>query len=325
MEIFQNTIVKLIVRQGTNSERKTIMLNSGELGYSTDTERLFVGNGYLNGGVLVGNLFKGKASDVTTFAPCEIGDMAFNTDKNKLVYVKTNDGSTLSDWEDLTTGIISSGDQYINVTNDYTISLNSLSAGIISNDIVASGSPIYMDNDGRLDMNIQFPLVNSGGNLTVDTTLLVNTIYPIGAIYLSYNNTNPAVLFPGTAWAQIAQGMFIAGIGTSSDINSYTKTISAGNNAGVYRINIPLPPHRHGIGRFTDAGNNDAWFTYGDWDDGSTNTGRLIIGEKTGTAIAPIPGSPWGMKSSLPVETGVPTVSAISPPAYGVYMWRRVS
>lgn len=312
MEIFQNTIVKLIVRQGTNSERKTIMLNSGELGYSTDTERLFVGNGYLNGGVLVGNLFKGKSSDVTTFSPCEIGDMAFDTDKNKLVYVKTNDGSTLSDWEDLTTGIISSGDQYINVANDYTISLNSLSAGIISNDIVASGSPIYMDNDGRLDMNIQFPLVNSGGNLTVDTTLLVDTIYPVGAIYLSYNNTNPSVLFAGTAWLQVAQGMFIAGIGTGTDINTNTRTISAGNNAGEYRHTLTIaemPSHNHKLTNTYTSGSDD-------------NAG---YGPNFGSSSRALGYSGLECGSLSMSAVGGGQSHNISPPAYGVYMWRRVS
>lgn len=325
MEIFQNTIVKLIVRQGANSDRKNIVLTSGELGYTTDSERLYVGNGYLSGGVVVGNLFKGKTADLTSFAPCEIGDMAYSIDKNKLVYVKNNDGSLLSDWDDLSVGTFTSGDEYIDISTNYEISLNPLSAGILTSDTVASNSPIYIDPNGRLELRYQSPIIKSGNQLTVDISGIINTIYPVGAIYLSYNNVNPGILFAGTTWVQEGQGRYIAGVGSNTDTYGVSKTIASGINAGVYNININVPPHRHGMGRFTELYNNDAWFIYGDWDDGSTNTAKLIIGEERGTNIAPINGSPMGMKTSLPVETSVPTISSVAPPSYGLYIWRRTA
>ena len=49
-----DTIVKLIVRSGTNSDRVGIILSQGELGYATDTKRLFVGDGLTAGGNAVG-------------------------------------------------------------------------------------------------------------------------------------------------------------------------------------------------------------------------------------------------------------------------------
>lgn len=45
VEITENTIIRSLVRKGTNSQRQQIVLEEGELGYTTDTERLFVGNG----------------------------------------------------------------------------------------------------------------------------------------------------------------------------------------------------------------------------------------------------------------------------------------
>jgi len=45
-----DTIVKLIVRSGTNSDRIGIILSQGELGYATDTKRLFAGDGLTAGG-----------------------------------------------------------------------------------------------------------------------------------------------------------------------------------------------------------------------------------------------------------------------------------
>lgn len=99
IQILNNTLIKLIARQGTDTERKNTLLNSGEFGFTTDTERLFIGNGADNGGVLVGNKFKGSGPDITIFSPSEIGDTAYNTDTLILYRLKENDGTSLSDWE----------------------------------------------------------------------------------------------------------------------------------------------------------------------------------------------------------------------------------
>lgn len=97
--ITNDTLLKLLARQGTDAERLNVLLNSGEFAFTTDTERLFIGNGADNGGVLVGNVFKGSNPDITTFSPAEIGDLAYNNDAKILYRLSTNDGSSLSDWE----------------------------------------------------------------------------------------------------------------------------------------------------------------------------------------------------------------------------------
>lgn len=51
------SIIKLKVRRGTDSQRQRVVLEQGELGFTVDTQRLFVGNGVLSGGVVVGNIF----------------------------------------------------------------------------------------------------------------------------------------------------------------------------------------------------------------------------------------------------------------------------
>jgi len=99
ISITNDTILKLLSRQGTNAERLNVLLNSGEFAFTTDTERLFIGNGADNGGVLTGNVFKGSNSDITTFSPAEIGDLAYNSDTNVLYRLSTSEGSLLSDWE----------------------------------------------------------------------------------------------------------------------------------------------------------------------------------------------------------------------------------
>lgn len=55
--ISENTPFRLIVRKGTNSERLSCLLAEGELGYTTDTNRLYIGDGATLGGNLIGNKF----------------------------------------------------------------------------------------------------------------------------------------------------------------------------------------------------------------------------------------------------------------------------
>ena len=57
--------------------------------------------------------------------------------------------------------------------------------------------------------------IQSGYLKTKSGVQLMTTVpYPVGAIYLSINNTNPGVLFGGT-WEQIAQGRTLVGVDTS--------------------------------------------------------------------------------------------------------------
>ena len=74
IQILENTLLKLLVRRGTNEDRKQITLETGELGYATDTKRLYIGDGVTGGGVLVGNKWAGNAADLTTLAPVMTGD-----------------------------------------------------------------------------------------------------------------------------------------------------------------------------------------------------------------------------------------------------------
>ena len=85
MEILQNSILKLIIRQGSDTDRRSIILDSGELGYTVDTTRLFVGDGFLSGGRVVGNLFRGAAPTITDASlwPALYGDYAFASDHKK--------------------------------------------------------------------------------------------------------------------------------------------------------------------------------------------------------------------------------------------------
>lgn len=80
--------------------------------------------------------------------------------------------------------------------------------------------------------------IQSGYLKTKNGVQLMTTVpYPIGAIYLSVDNTNPSKLFGGT-WEQIAKGRTLVGVDTSdTDFNTVKKT-----GGSKY-----LQKHSHGI------------------------------------------------------------------------------
>jgi hypothetical protein len=63
IEITSESVVKILVRRGTDSERQLTTLTEGELGYCVDTQRLFIGDGITKGGIVAGNKFLGFVSD----------------------------------------------------------------------------------------------------------------------------------------------------------------------------------------------------------------------------------------------------------------------
>ena len=74
------------------------------------------------------------------------------------------------------------------------------------------------------------------GALTVngDVALpkLLNKIYPVGAVYITYNNINPSTFLGGT-WEQFGQGRTLIGEGTGND-GSTSMSFTANDTGGEY-------------------------------------------------------------------------------------------
>lgn len=68
-------------------------------------------------------------------------------------------------------------------------------------------------------------------------------VYPVGAIYMSVNSTNPASLFGGT-WEQIAKGQFLAGV------NADDADFTAGKTGGVKSNSLS---HTHTVNNHTHS------------------------------------------------------------------------
>jgi hypothetical protein len=88
------SVVKLKVRRGTDVERNLITLDEGEIGYTTDTKRLFVGDGSTVGGVAAGSKYVTAMAGITA-GPLGVqtGDLVFDS-TTSLFFVLTGNPAT---------------------------------------------------------------------------------------------------------------------------------------------------------------------------------------------------------------------------------------
>lgn len=140
-------------------------------------------------------------------------------------------------------------------------------------------------------------------------TAIADVIYPVGSLFFSTDNTNPGTRMAGTAWVQVAEGKFLAGVGTGTDLNGASHTVTAGDTdtVGEYDHTLTvseIPPHTHPIKNTTQTGNDSNYNRYGDW--GNPNTEQ---------STSPL----------LPDNTGGGQPHNNLPPAFGMYAWERTS
>jgi hypothetical protein len=143
-------LIKFKIRRGTNSQRKTIVLDQGELGYTIDTKRVFVGDSASTGGVVVGNKAFHATTLKTTLTGAEIGDTVL---ENSIYWQLTgNNPAIVSSWMQLSPQTDGTSIRY-----DGTNRLNVLVNGISSNmaTAIADGNTI-IQSGGKLSTNNLF-------------------------------------------------------------------------------------------------------------------------------------------------------------------------
>lgn len=144
-------------------------------------------------------------------------------------------------------------------------------------------------------------------NLKTD---IINTIYPIGSIYISTNSTSPAILFGGS-WVAIS-GKFLLAADNTHVANSIggEETVS---------LNVSnLPAHAHHLSSDTLA-HSFAWGS------GKTNTVHIqnaiaAAGTVDGNRLYTYQNS-W----NITVDTGGNEPHNNMPPYLAVYMWQRTA
>ena len=113
----------------------------------------------------------------------------------------------------------------------------------------------------------------------------------------------------GTSWIQVAEGQFVAGVGTGTDKNGSTHTVTVGDTdtVGEYDQTLTIseiPAHTHPIKNSSKLGTNDNINYYGDH--------SADRGYPQSTDLQPDNAGGGQPHNNLP-------------PAFGMYVWERTA
>lgn len=180
---------------------------------------------------------------------------------------------------------------------------------------ITRGEPIYdygVDKNGENYLNVN-------GGLYIKNKSILNSIYPIGAIYMSVNNVNPGTIFGGT-WTQI-KDTFLLAAG-----NTYT----AGSTGGKAKVNLSvenLPSHTHTGKTHVDGAHVHDSTAYGWMIDGIGNARAAVAEGSSGFgADIRIRNSNSEHQHWFTTDaTGSGTDIENMPPYLTVYVWKRTA
>lgn len=141
-------------------------------------------------------------------------------------------------------------------------------------------------NAFKEEINTKFTTTKEELTELINTTL--DSIYPIGSVYISLTDTNPGTYLKGT-WEQFAQGRTLVGVGEGSD-GTNTQTFDVNDTGGEYKHLLTMKELS-----FIDYG---------------------ALLQQNGSAI--------GVHSHGPGEGGSEKMPLMQP-YYTVYFWKRVS
>jgi hypothetical protein len=234
IEIFENTLLKLLVRRGSNTDRLNVTLGEGELGYTTDNKRLYVGDGQTKGGIVTGNVYLGTRSNVTTFTNAVSGDYALDSDDNKFYIYRGGDPTVNNNWQNVG-GVYAAGNGTISVSTTNLVTVDKLSANNFSTDAV--GNSIAIDSSGRISLSstqIKTDKINTSsatylglpGNLAISN---VNYTWPSGGVGTNLYLTTD--ISGNLSWSNLAAPttVFVSGTASQIPVGSIMPFVSSAN------------------------------------------------------------------------------------------------
>lgn len=147
-------------------------------------------------------------------------------------------------------------------------------------------------------------------------------VYPIGAIYLSVNNTNPSSLFGGT-WVAFGTGKVLMGVksGENAELTggSETATIAAhSHTTQSHALTIAeMPGHQHEILNYNENGYTTDTFT-------KNSVEGLIKKGFTGNVMTSYTGGNQAHSHGNTGSAGAATINVVQP-YITCYMWKRTN
>jgi len=143
-------LIKLSIRRGTDAQRKLVVLEQGEFGFTTDHKRLWVGDGVLSGGNIIGaKIHTPITSGKTSLTTAVQGDVVY---ENSLLYQLTGvDYSVSSSWGDI-------GEKPDNIyiqrdaSNKFTLVNNSIDGNKFATTAAATGGGLVATTTSGLSV-----------------------------------------------------------------------------------------------------------------------------------------------------------------------------
>jgi hypothetical protein len=212
-------IVKLKLRRGTETQRKLVVLDQGELGYVTDTKRTFVGDGSTLGGTVIGTKIFTPIASNKTGLNAYAGDVVV---ENNLMYQLTgSNAGQLSAWK-LISPIVDNSTIDLGASNALRIKPDGVGIAQLGN-ITYSLGGIVMNNTQGLSANVDKTtiIVNTSNQLAISTVYASSII---GQINNSQINT---ATLAGSALQSVGNKLDVQVDNSTIVISSNQLTVSA--------------------------------------------------------------------------------------------------
>lgn len=172
------TIIKLKIRRGTNTQRKLVVLEQGELGYATDTGRTFVGDGATLGGRPVGSVVHNPVSSLlgrTQVAGAVAGDIV--AERSLMFMLTGSDYSVANNWINIGTKVDGTTLRYVvgaDLVNRITVSDAGLGWEKFNGNIIKVNGGLEVT--GGLSVNVDNITTQLSNNKVVVKGITENTI-----------------------------------------------------------------------------------------------------------------------------------------------------
>lgn len=336
-------IVKLKLRRGPDFQRKLITLDQGELGYVTDTKRVFVGDGSTVGGIVVGTKVFTPITSNKTGLNAYAGDVVV---ESNLMYQLTGTNSTQTSAWKLISPIVDNTTLEYNSGSSNVLRIKPDGVGIAQlGAITYNLGGIVMNNTQGLSANVDKTtiIVNSSNQLAVstvyassiigqinntqiDTTTLAGSALQGASNKLNVLNDNSTIVINGSnqlsvgaiAANQITSGQFganriaasVVGQGLQGGNGSSISTNLDANSLGYNNSNQIVLKTLYSAARIPLSSNNVNFsgFTTNYTQASATATYETVSGTITSINIVPFQaGSGY---------TSAPSVSVLPPSGF---------
>jgi hypothetical protein len=237
------------VRRGTNDEREQVLFGAGELVYTTDKKRAFIGDGLSGVGTYGGNLIGNKvwySADFVSLGSIEKYDLVYRSDLATF-YVLTGDNKNLINnyipvgGQALVTaaqnytlnaatsavlgGVIPRDGLEVNTNGNLGVKVDNSTIKILNNtlfvNVTGLGSivPIATDTVAGIVSPTSGLLVDTSGNVAVNIDNSTIKLSSDGLLYVDQRNLSAWRVSNGSQY--VSSGLITVGNGLSADVNGF--------------------------------------------------------------------------------------------------------